>query len=76
MGDTLGGSYMAVKPLLQEKAVKEPMTTSVANCGKATWWVCCLVRAYSVYFLTSGIAGTSSGISMRITVPSLGRLWM
>jgi hypothetical protein len=71
MGDTLGGSYNAVKPLLREKAAERPITTTVANCGKASWG-----PKLASHFLTSCIAGTSSGMSMRITVPSLSRLWM
>jgi len=34
MGDTLGGSYMAVKPLFWEKTAEQPATTLVANCDE------------------------------------------
>jgi hypothetical protein len=42
MGDTLGGSYKAVKPLLQEKAREGGQQHPLRIVEKQRWWVVAL----------------------------------
>ena len=68
---------MAVKPLFARKGGGEADDNTRCKLWGIRAVRGCLVRRLTAsYFLTSCIAGTSSGMSMRITVPSLSRLWM